>query len=75
MPSYKAPVEDALFLLNDVLRIGDFGDLTGYSEASPDIVAAVLEEAGKLAEEQLQPLNLPGDQCGAPRSPAGAQHS
>ncbi|MGO9388660.1 acyl-CoA dehydrogenase C-terminal domain-containing protein [Rhodoblastus sp.] len=72
MPSYKAPVEDALFLLNDVLRIGDFGDLTGYSEASPDIVAAVLEEAGKLAEEQLQPLNLPGDQEGCHRAGDGS---
>ena len=68
MPSYKAPVADALFLLNDVLRIGDHGDLAGFSEASPDIVAAVLEEAAKLAEEQLQPLNLPGDQEGCRRA-------
>ncbi len=71
MPSYKAPVADALFLLNDVLRIGDHAGLAGFSEASPDIVAAVLEEAARLAEEQLQPLNLPGDQEGCHRKDDG----
>jgi len=72
MPIYKAPVADTLFLLNDVLRIGDHGELAGFSEASPDIVAAVLEEAAKLAEQQLQPINLPGDQEGCRRNDDGS---
>ena len=72
MPSYKAPVADALFLLNDVLRIDDHGDLTGFAEASPDIVVAVLDEAAKLAEEQLQPVNLSGDQEGCRRKDDGS---
>ncbi len=72
MPSFRAPVADSLFLLNDVFRMQDHGDLPGYAEASPDIVAAVLEEAAKLAEEQLQPLNLPGDQEGCRRNEDGS---
>ena len=72
MPSYKAPVADALFLLNDVLRIGDHGDLAGFAEASPDIIVAVLDEAAKLSEQQLQPVNLSGDQEGCRRGADGS---
>ena len=42
MPSYKAPVEDVLFLLNDVFRIERLDNLPGFAEASPDVVEAVL---------------------------------
>jgi alkylation response protein AidB-like acyl-CoA dehydrogenase len=72
MPSFKAPVADSLFLLNDVFRMHAHGNLAGFAEASPDIVAAVLEEAAKLAEEQLQPINLPGDQEGCRRNEDGS---
>ena len=67
MPSFKAPVTDARFLLNHVLKIQNFGNLDGFSEASPDIVDAILHEAAKLAEEVLQPINLSGDQEGCRR--------
>ena len=42
MPIYKAPVDDALFLLNDVFHIEHYGNLPGFSDASPDVVEAVL---------------------------------
>ena len=38
MPAYKAPVEDALFLLNDVFHIERYANLPGFSEATPDVV-------------------------------------
>jgi hypothetical protein len=44
MPTYKAPVDDALFLLNDVFHIDRYGNLPGFSDASPDVVEAVLRE-------------------------------
>jgi alkylation response protein AidB-like acyl-CoA dehydrogenase len=72
MPSFKAPVAEAQFLLNHVLKIADYGDLPGYAEATPDIVTAVLDEAAKFAEEVLQPVNLPGDQEGCRRASDGA---
>ncbi len=62
MPIYKAPIDDALFLLNDVFHFDRYGNLPGFSDASPDIVAAVLGEAGKFAEEVLTPLNRVGDE-------------
>jgi alkylation response protein AidB-like acyl-CoA dehydrogenase len=72
MPSFKAPVADSLFLLDDVFHMHDHADLAGFAEASPDIVAAVLEEAAKLSQEQLAPLNLPADQEGCRRNADGS---
>ncbi|KQO72637.1 MULTISPECIES: acyl-CoA dehydrogenase C-terminal domain-containing protein [unclassified Methylobacterium] len=67
MPSYKAPVEDVLFLLNDVLGFQRYSNLRGFSDASPDVVEAVLGEGAKLAEEVFAPLNAVGDREGCTR--------
>ncbi|MHA1523167.1 MAG: acyl-CoA dehydrogenase C-terminal domain-containing protein [Alphaproteobacteria bacterium] len=64
MPTYQAPVHETEFLLNDVLTMGNYGNLAGFSDASPDMVTAILAEAGKLAAEVLQPLNQSGDAQG-----------
>jgi len=67
MPTYQAPVDDALFLLNDVFHIERYDNLPGFADASPDLVAAVLEEAGKFCGEVLAPLNRIGDVEGCTR--------
>jgi acyl-CoA dehydrogenase len=72
MPVYKAPVEDALFLLNDVFHIERFANLPGFAEASPDVVQAILGEVGKFCENVLTPLNRVGDRQGCRRSPDGS---
>ena len=72
MPSYKAPVEDVLFLLRDVFPIQRYNNLPGFADASPDLIEAVLSEAAKLCEETLQPLNQPGDRAGCVRGKDGA---
>ena len=72
MPSYKAPVDDVLFLLNDVFEMEKLSNLPGFGDASPDVVEAILREGAKLCEETLQPLNLSGDQEGAKRLADGA---
>jgi len=69
MPTYKAPVDDALFLLNDVFHLGRYGNLPGFAEASPDTVEAILREAAKFTEEVLTPLNRIGDKQGCTRHP------
>jgi alkylation response protein AidB-like acyl-CoA dehydrogenase len=61
MPTYKAPLDDVRFLLDDVLRVEEISRLPGYEEATPDLLMSVLEEGGKLCEEVLQPLNQSGD--------------
>ena len=72
MPSYKAPVEDTLFVLNDVIRVAEYGQLPGFEEATPDLVQAVLEEGAKFVEEVLQPLNQVGDEVGCLRHEDGS---
>ena len=71
MPVYKAPVDDTLFILNDVLGFERYNNLAGFSDASSDIVEAVLQEGGKFAEEVLFPLNQVGDREGCERLPDG----
>ncbi|SFU32665.1 hypothetical protein SAMN02799631_00146 [Methylobacterium sp. 174MFSha1.1] len=72
MPSYKAPVEDVLFLLNDVFGIARYSNLPGFAEATPDVVEAVIAEGAKLCEEVLAPLNRVGDLEGCTRHPDGS---
>ncbi|MDB5558038.1 MAG: acyl-CoA dehydrogenase, partial [Enterovirga sp.] len=72
MPSYRAPVEDVKFILGDVLAIERYSNLAGFGEASPDVIDAILEEAAKLCEQVIAPLNLPGDQEGCTRQPDGS---
>ena len=65
MPVYKAPLKEQRFLLHEVFDYErEVASLPGYGEATPDVVDAVLEEAAKLCENELQPLNLPGDKEG-----------
>src|SRR4029078_1082588 len=72
MPTYKAPVDDTLFLLNDVFHIDRYGNLPGFSDASPDVVEAILREAAKFSEEVLTPLNRVGDKEGCKRAADGS---
>ena len=72
MPTYKAPVDDVQFLLNDVFHMERYGNLPGFSDVSPDTLAAILEEAAKLAEEVVQPLNRVGDLEGCKRHDDGS---
>src|ERR1043166_3439063 len=72
MPTYKAPVDDVQFLLNDVFHMERYGNLPGFADATPDTLTAILEEAGKLAEEVVQPLNRVGDMEGCKRNADGS---
>jgi alkylation response protein AidB-like acyl-CoA dehydrogenase len=76
MPSYTAPLQDMQFVLHDLLRVSE-QDIPGFADLDRDFTAAVLEEAGKVATEILQPLNAVGDtegcilENGIVRTPTG----
>lgn len=71
MPSYRAPVESTFFILNDVLDFQRYNNLPGFSDASADVVQAILAEGGKLAETTLFPINHSGDREGCIRNADG----
>ncbi|MBI1261666.1 MAG: acyl-CoA dehydrogenase [Rhizobiales bacterium] len=64
MPSYKAPVDDMMFLLHEFLEIEKREDLPGFADLTPDMTRAILEGGAKFCEEVLQPLNQIGDEEG-----------
>ncbi len=72
MPTYNAPVEDVLFLMNDVFAIERYNNLPGFADASADVIEAILGEAAKFCEEVLAPLNRTGDIEGCTRAPDGS---
>ncbi len=72
MPIYKAPITDSLFILNDVIGLERYADLPGFAAATPDMVEAVLTEAGRFCEDVLFPINRTGDLEGCTRHDDGS---
>ena len=67
MPSYRAPVDETLFLMFDVLGFERHANLPRFADASRDVVEAVLTEGAKVCEKSFQPLNASGDWQGCQR--------
>jgi acyl-CoA dehydrogenase len=65
MSTYAAPIRDMKFVINELVGLDQISALPGCEEVTPDLVDAVLEEAGKFAAGVLDPLNKAGDRTGA----------
>jgi len=65
MSQYCAPLAEMQFVLTELAGLEEVARLPGYEDATPDTVAAILEEAGKFARDVLDPLNVVGDREGA----------
>ena len=72
MPTYRAPVDEVMFLLRDVFHVERYNNLPGFAEATPDVIEAVLGEAAKFCEDVLAPLNRVGDKIGCRRNDDGS---
>ena len=63
MPAYRAPIQDIGFLLNNVFDADTlFASMPGTREVGSELTSAIIEEAGKIAEGLLAPINQSGDQ-------------
>ncbi len=60
--TYRAPLKDMLFVMNDLAGLAAVNGLPGCEDATPETVEAVLEENAKFCSEVVAPLNWPGDQ-------------
>ena len=72
MSQYHAPLKEMHFVLSELAGLEQVARLPGFEDATPDTVAAVLEEAAKFATEVLDPLNAVGDREGARRLDDGS---
>lgn len=58
---YSAPIEDYQFLFDHVVGFERLRETEKFADATEDLTSAILQEAGKLANEVLAPLNRNGD--------------
>ena len=59
--TYRAPVKDMLFCMNELAALDEVARLPGFEDAGRDTAQAVLEECAKFTEGVLAPLNGEGD--------------
>ncbi|MEK7820885.1 MAG: acyl-CoA dehydrogenase [Pseudomonadota bacterium] len=77
MSDYAAPVTDMLFAMTRVAGLDAVRALPGCEEATEELVAQILDEAGRFGADILAPLNRVGDvqgsrlENGAVRTPDG----
>ncbi|MDE2080992.1 MAG: acyl-CoA dehydrogenase [Burkholderiales bacterium] len=60
--SYRAPVQDLLFVMKELAGIDAVAALPGHEDAGLDTAAAVLQECARFNQEVVAPLNWAGDQ-------------
>ncbi|MBT8091398.1 MAG: acyl-CoA dehydrogenase C-terminal domain-containing protein [Gammaproteobacteria bacterium] len=65
MTTYKAPLRDMRFVMQDLLNIErHYQSLPACDEVNQELIDAILEEASKFSEEVVAPLNSIGDEEG-----------
>ena len=68
MPTYTAPTQDQVFVLDDVLRVSA-ASIPGYEDLDRDTLGAILDEAAKLEEVLNNSVIVPA--MGLKPSPSG----
>ncbi|HEX4460581.1 MAG TPA: acyl-CoA dehydrogenase [Polyangia bacterium] len=59
--SYKAPIKEMLFVMNELAGLDAVTQLPGFEDATSDAAQSVLEENARFVEARIAPLNRPGD--------------
>jgi alkylation response protein AidB-like acyl-CoA dehydrogenase len=58
---YRAPVEEYQFIFDHVVGFDQVTETDRFAEASGDVAAAIVTEAGRMCEDVLSPLQRVGD--------------
>ena len=58
---YRSPVSDFRFIMDHIVDFDAVAQTDKYEEATPDLVDAILGEAGKLCDEVIYPVQRNGD--------------
>ena len=53
--TYSAPIEDMIFVLEELCDLKDIAKLPGLEEATPDMVAAILRKLANLHPKSCRP--------------------
>ena len=65
MSTYKAPLRDMQFVMQDLLNLEKhYQSLPACEEVNQELIEAVLGEASKFSENVIAPLNAVGDEAG-----------
>ncbi|AFT66306.1 MULTISPECIES: acyl-CoA dehydrogenase C-terminal domain-containing protein [Cycloclasticus] len=65
MATYKSPVQDMEFVLNEIINVGSLTEIEKFEDATEDIITGVLDEAAKQIDNTIGVLNESGDAEGA----------
>ena len=77
MATYRAPIDDMMFLFEKLRDNSHYNSLEKYKEVNPDLAKDILEQAAKLTENLILPLAKAGDETpaklenGVVRTPPG----
>jgi len=77
MATYRAPVDDMMFLFENLRDNSHYNSLEKYKEVNSDLAKDILEQAAKLTENLILPLAKDGDETpaklenGVVRTPPG----
>ncbi|MEO5566764.1 MAG: acyl-CoA dehydrogenase C-terminal domain-containing protein [Luteimonas sp.] len=69
MADYRAPLADMRFVLFELLDVEPLFARLGFTDASRDILDAVLDEGARFTGSVLAPLNRVGDESGCTLDP------
>lgn len=59
--TYRPPIAELRFVLDHVVRIAELAEHDRFAAATPDMVDAIIDGIGQLAEGEYAPLNRHGD--------------
>jgi len=77
MATYRAPIDDMMFLFEKLRDNSHYNALEKYKEVNPDLAKDILEQAAKITENLILPLAKAGDETpatfenGVVRTPPG----